>query len=189
LSRKWDANTKLNKVYKLQSNDSCNKYNAKIPKDFDGLGIKFTLNQTITDFIPGSKRVNLDYVQSFAEFGNVLQGRLLSNWKQVFAEHFPEPVNLEVASLEHNRVMPANFQHVIDLFLRHTLNKKKPQDCQWIYMSPSSNYGIRKDLMILPMDHLHQFKEMLWILEMLPAGDISTPNAALHLEWFYMSFH
>ena len=39
------------------------------------------------------------------------------------------------------------------------------------------------------MDHLHQFKEMLRISQMLPEGDIPTPNAALQVEWFYMSFH
>jgi hypothetical protein len=39
------------------------------------------------------------------------------------------------------------------------------------------------------MDHLHQFQEMLRISELLPAGDIPTPNAALQVEWFYMSFH
>ena len=76
---KWDAKTKFNEVYKLQSNDLRNKYKAEIPKDLGSLGIEFTLNQTITDFIRGAERVNLDYVQSFAEFGNVLQGRLLSD--------------------------------------------------------------------------------------------------------------
>jgi hypothetical protein len=87
---KWDANTKINEVYKLQSNDSRNKYKAEIPKDSGGLGIKLTLNRTITDFIRGAERVNLDYVQSFAEFGNVLQGHLLSDWKQVLEDNFPQ---------------------------------------------------------------------------------------------------
>jgi hypothetical protein len=81
LTRKWDAKTKFNKVYKLQSNDLRNKYKAEITKDLGSLGIKFILNQTITDFIRGAKRVNLDYVQSFAKFGNVLKGCLLSDWK------------------------------------------------------------------------------------------------------------
>ena len=39
------------------------------------------------------------------------------------------------------------------------------------------------------MDHLHRFQEMLRISELLPAGDIPPPNAALQVEWFYMSFH
>ncbi len=63
----------------MQNNDLRNKYKAEIPKDSGILGIEFTLDQTITDFIRGAERVNLDYIQSFAEFGNVLQGRLLSD--------------------------------------------------------------------------------------------------------------
>jgi hypothetical protein len=132
----------------LQSNDLLKKYKAEIPKDLGSLGIEFTLDQTITDFIRGAKRVNLDYVQRFAEFGNVLQGRLLSNRKQVVAENFPEPVNLEVALPAHDRSMAASFQRVINLFLKHTLNKKKPHDRQWIYMSPGGNFGIHKDLLV-----------------------------------------
>jgi len=57
----------------LHSNDPHNKYKAEILKDSGGLGIEFTLYGTITDFIRETKRVNLDYVQSFAEFSNVLQ--------------------------------------------------------------------------------------------------------------------
>ena len=30
---------------------------------------------------------------------------------------------------------------------------------------------------------------MLHISQMLPEGDIPNPNAALQVEWFYMSFH
>ncbi len=63
-TRKWDAKTKFNEVYKLQSNDLCNKYKAEIPRNLGSLGIEFTLNRTIKDFIRGAKRVNPDYVQS-----------------------------------------------------------------------------------------------------------------------------
>jgi hypothetical protein len=119
----------------------------------------------------------------------VLQACLLSGWKQVLAEHFPEPVDPEVALLRHDGTKPANFQRSVNLFLKYTLKKKKPQDCQWIYMSPGGYCGIRKDLTTSPMDHLHQFREMLHIMETLPTGDIQTPNAALQVEWFYMSFH
>jgi hypothetical protein len=130
---KWDAKTKFNKVYKLQSNDLRNKYKAEIPKDSGSLGIEFTLNQTITGFIRGAKRVNLDYVQSFAKFGNVLQGCLLSDWKQVLADNFPESVDPETASPAHNCSTADSFQRTIDLFLKHTFNEKKPRDRQWIY--------------------------------------------------------
>ena len=188
-AREWDAKTKLNEVYKLQSNDPRNKYKAEIPKDSGGLGIEFTLDRTITEFIRGTERVNLDYVQSFAEFGNVLQGRLLSDWKQVLDDYFPEPVDPESVSSEHDRSTADSFKRAIELFLKHTLNEPKPRDRQWIYMMPGGDFGVRKDLLVSPLDHLHRFKEMLRIAQMLPEGDIPTPNAALQVEWFYMTFH
>jgi hypothetical protein len=160
-TRKWDAKTKFNEVYKLQSNDLCNKYKAENPKVSGSLGIEFTLNRTITDFIRGAKRVNLVYVQSFVKFGSVFQGRLLSDWKQVLEDNFPEPADPETASPEHNCSTANSFKHVIELFLKHTLNKQKPRDHQWIYMSPGGDYRDRKDLLVLPLDHLHWFKEML----------------------------
>ena len=138
-TREWDAKSKFKEVYKLQSNDLRNKYKAKIPKDLGSLGIEFTLNRTITDFIRGAKRVNLDYVQSFAEFGNVLQGRLLSDWKQVLEDNFPKPANLEKALPEHDCSTADSFMRAIKLFIKHTLNAPKPRDCQWIYMMPGSN--------------------------------------------------
>ena len=116
----------------MQSNGLRNKYEAEIPKDSSSLRIEFTLDRTITDFIRGAKRVNLDYVQSFAEFGNVLQGRLLSDWKQVLEDNFPEPADPETASAEHDRSTADSFKRVIELFLKHTLNEQKPCDRQWI---------------------------------------------------------
>ena len=160
-AREWDAKTKLNEVYKLQSNNPRNKYKAEIPKDSGGLGIEFTLDRTITGFIRGAKRVNLDYVQSFAKFGNVLQGCLLSDWKQVLDDNFPEPADPETALPEHNRSMADSFKHPIEFFIKHTLNEPKPRDRQWIYMMPGGDYGVRKELLVLPLDHLHRFKEML----------------------------
>ncbi len=61
-THEWNRKTKFNEVYKLQSKDPCNKYKAEIPKDSGGLGFDFPLDRTITDFIRGAKRVNLDYV-------------------------------------------------------------------------------------------------------------------------------
>jgi hypothetical protein len=132
-TREWDAKTKFNKVYKLQSNDLRNKYKVEIPKDSGSLGIEFTLDRTITDFIRGAERVNLDYVQSFAEFGNVLQGRLLCDWKQVLEDNFPEPADPETASPEHDCSTADSFKRAIELFIKHTLNEQKPRNRQWIY--------------------------------------------------------
>ena len=97
----------------------------------------------------------MDYVQSFAEFGNVLQGCLLSDWKQILSDHFPELATLETVLLTHDRSSAENFTCVINLFLQQTLNEKKPRDRQNIYMAPGGDYGIHKDLMTQPLDHLH----------------------------------
>jgi hypothetical protein len=173
----------------LQSNNPHIKYKAEIHKDSGTLGIEFTLDRTITDFITNSTRIDLDYVQSFAEFGNVLQGCLLSNWKQILSDHFLEPVDLETVLPKHDCSLAENFSCAINVFLMRTLNEKKPWDRQYIYMVPGGDHGIHKDLMMQPLDHLHRFQEMLRIAELLPEGDLTKPNAALQVEWFYMSFH
>jgi hypothetical protein len=179
----------LPEVYKLQSNNPYNKYKAEIHKDDGQLGIKFTLNKMISEFIHALKKLNLDYVTSFAEFGNVLLGRYQTNWKQVLHEHFPEPVDPEVVKPAHDRALAENFLCAADLFLICTLNKKKPRDCQYNYMVPGGDHGVHKELLTSPLDHLHCFKEMLCIAKLLPKGDHPPPNAALQVEWFYMSFH
>jgi hypothetical protein len=56
-------------------------------------------------------------------------------------------------------------------------------------MQPSGDHVFQKRMMQLPVEHLQQFKEMIWTAEALPAGDMHPPNKALQLEWFYMSFH
>ena len=134
-------------------------------------------------------KVNLDYVQSFSKFSNVLQGAYLTNWKQVCHKHFFEPINPLMVLPEHDQSMPVNFQCTIDLFLMHTLKECKPRNCQYIYLAPGRHYGIHTDLLTSPMDHLHWFQEMLHISELFPARDIPPPNAALQVERFYMSFH
>jgi hypothetical protein len=70
----WDTKKVLPKIYKLQSNDPRNKYKAEIHKDDGLLGVEFTLDKMISEFIHALEKLNLDYVTSFAEFGNVLLG-------------------------------------------------------------------------------------------------------------------
>jgi hypothetical protein len=86
----------LPKIYKLQSNDPRNKYKAEMHKDDGLLGVEFTLDKTISKFICTSEKLNLDYITSFAELGNVLLGRYQTNWKQVLHEHFLEPIKTDV---------------------------------------------------------------------------------------------
>ena len=186
----WSEKTPLGDVYKLQSNNPHNKFKAEIHKDSGNLGIEFTLDKTIDDFIRGAEKVDLDYQGSFLEFENVLQGRYLTDWKQVLHEHFPEPVDpsIEVPP-EQDRSLAINFKRAIDLFLIKTLNEKMPRDRQYIYLAPGGDHVFHKELLTSPMDHLHRFQEILRISAKLPAGNIPEPNAALQVQWLYMSFH
>ncbi len=191
--KSWTKKTPLGDVYKLQSNSPHNKQKAKIHKDLGQFGIEFMLDKTINDFICGAEKVDLDYKESFQEsfqeFENVLLGRYLIDWKQVLHEHFSEPVDATMVLPEHDRSEAVNFKRVIDLFVIKTLNKSTPQDRQYIYLAPSGDHVFHKELMMMPMDHLHCFQEMLCISEKLPAGNIPVPNAALQVEWLYMSYH
>jgi hypothetical protein len=56
-------------------------------------------------------------------------------------------------------------------------------------MAPRGNYHLAKYLLTLPHIHLHRFKEMLRITEILPAGNIPKPLDELSLQWYYMSYH
>jgi len=185
----WSEKTPLGDVYKLQSNSPGNKQKAKIHKDSGQLGIEFMINKTINDFIRGTEKVYMGYVDSFMEFENVLLGRYLTDWRQVLHKHFPEPVDATEVLPEHDRSIAANFEQAIDLFVIKTLNKSAPQDRQYIYLAPGGDHVFHKELMMTPMDHLHRFQEMLRISEKLPAGNIPVPNAALQVEWLYMSYH
>jgi hypothetical protein len=176
----------LGDVYKLQSNSPRNKQKAKIHKDSGQFGIEFTLNKTINDFICRADKVNLDYTESMQEFKNVLLGWYLTDWKQVLHEHFPEPVNATMVLPEHDCSVAVNFDRAIDLFVIKTLNESAPRDRQYIYLAPGGDHVFHKELMMTPMD---RFQEMSRISEKLPAGNIPVPNAALQVEWLYMSFH
>jgi hypothetical protein len=189
LQRRWDTKTVLPEVYKLQSNDLCNKHKAEIHKDDGLLGIKFTLNKTISKLIRASEKLNLDYVTSFTEFGNVLLGHYQTCWKQELYEHFLELVDPEVLKPAQDCALAENFLCAINLFLIHTFNKKKTRDRQYNYLAPGGDHGIHKELLTTPLDHLHCFEQMLCITKLLTKGDILPPNATLQVEWFYMSFH
>ena len=83
----------------------------------------------------------------------------------------------------------SKFRTAIDLFVIKTLNESGPRDRQYIYLAPGGDHVFHKELMMTPMDHLHRFQEMLRIYEKLPAGNIPVQNAALQVEWLYMSYH
>jgi len=187
--RLWDEKTKLPETYKLRSNEYGQKQSAEVHMDGGQFGPEFTVSRTIPDFARGAAKVNLGYEQSLAELTNIFQGPLLTDWNHVVATNYPEPVEFENVRPEHDRSSADNFNRAIEDFLKRHLKEKKPRDRQYIYMAPGGDYGVFKDLLTSPMDHLHRFQEMLRIAELLPAGDIPPPNPALQVEWFYMTFH
>ncbi len=188
----WDNNNpNLSEVYKLQRNNLQNKSHVEIHKDNWKYGIEFTVNKTIPKFNKGAEKCDLNWSDSFVEFKNVLQGHHKTAWKhQVLHEHFPEPVNAMVlVPATQDCSLDESFHQGIQLFIQKTLNKKKPRDRQYIYMQPGGDHIFQKPMMQLPVNHLWQFKEMIWMAEALPAGDMHPPNKALQLEWFNKSFH
>jgi hypothetical protein len=63
--RTWDIKTVFPTTYKLQSNNFSNKQKVEIFKDDGRFGTEFLLDKTISDFLRGADKVNLDYIQSF----------------------------------------------------------------------------------------------------------------------------
>jgi hypothetical protein len=82
-----------------------------------------------------------------------------------------------------------NFCRAVERFIIKAPYKPKPQDQQYIYMMPGGDYNVQKKIKMSPIDHLHQWEEMIRIAGLLPTGDIETPNAQLQVEWSYMTFH
>ena len=70
--KKWDDNSTLSEVYKLQSNNSQNKSRIEIHKDNGSYSIKFTVDKMIPTLNEGAKKCELTWVDSFMEFKNVL---------------------------------------------------------------------------------------------------------------------
>jgi hypothetical protein len=93
IEKTWDEKTLPPKTYKFQSNDPYNKVKAKIHQDIGKLGIKFTINKTISEFEMGVKNIYLNWAHSFMDFKNVLQGQYKTAWKQVLNKNFPGPNN------------------------------------------------------------------------------------------------
>ena len=188
--KKWDANSKLPEVYKLQSNDPANKAKAKVFRDNGAFGLEWTIDCTIPDFNAGTVKINLGYRYSYAEFENCLGGALKSAWKHVVDTHFPEPTDPTVAvPSAQDRDNAENFPKALELWLQRAHNEKKMRDRQWIYLAPGGTYVFKKELKTKPVDHQHRFEELVRLTKLLPAGDIADPNEGLQVEWFYNSFH
>jgi hypothetical protein len=56
-------------------------------------------------------------------------------------------------------------------------------------MMSGGDYNVRKKIKTSPIDHLHQWEEMMRVVGLLPVGNIKMPNAQLQVDRFYMNFH
>jgi hypothetical protein len=182
LERKWDDTTKLPEKYKFQGRNA----KAEVCIDSGTLGIEFFLEKTLAQFNQAGTRLNWSWEEAFSEFENVLGDSYRTTWNEVLNEHFAEPLE-EVSTV--SRAKKEDFDRAIDLFIKKTLDNRKPRDLQYIYMAPGGDYRLAKDLLTSPRVHSHRFKEMLRIAELLPAGDIQKPSEGLALQWYYMSYH
>ncbi len=119
----------------------------------------------------------------------MLWGQYKTAWKQVVHEHLPEPTNTENVPVEQDCLSETNFRRAMELFITKVLHEKKPPNRQYIYMMPARDHNIRKKIKTIPLDHLHQWEEMMRVMGLLPVGNIPMPNKQLQVEWFYMTFH
>jgi hypothetical protein len=185
----WDEKTPLSETYNLQSNDTRNKVKAEVHQDSGQLGIEFTVNKTILDSNKGAKKIHLDWTHSFLEFENVLLRQYKTAWKQILHEFYPELVDAVMVPAKQDRSRKENSRHVIEFFIKKVLHEEKPRDRQYIYLAPGGDYNVQKLLVTRPINHLHQWEELLRVVEPLPASDIVIPSAKLQAKWFYMTFH
>jgi hypothetical protein len=65
LSRPWNEKSKLPEVYKLQSNNPCNKCKAEVHKDSGAFGIELTLDCFALDFDSVAKNHCLGFGRLF----------------------------------------------------------------------------------------------------------------------------
>ena len=173
----------------MQSNYTCNKVKTKVHQDSGKLGIEFMVDKTIPDFNKGAKNIHLNWTHSFLEFKNMLQGWYKTAWKQILHKFYPELVDAAMVPTEQDCSHKEKFLHAIELFLKKVPHEKKPWDRQYIYLAPGGDHNVQKPLVTKPINHLHQWEELLCIAELLPAGNIITPSMKLQVEWFYMTFH
>jgi hypothetical protein len=108
----------------LQSNDPCNKVNAKVHQDSGKFGIEFTVHKTIPEFEMGAKKINLDWAHFFVEFENIYQGQYKTAWKQVLHENFVEPDDPGMVPAEHNCSLAENFHPALELFIKKLFTRK-----------------------------------------------------------------
>ncbi len=100
-------------------------------------------------------------------------------------KHFPEPVDATVpVPAMQGCSLEENFHRAIQLFIKQTLNEKKPRDRQYIYLQPGGDYVFQKLMMQVPIDHLQQFKEMIVQQKLSKRETCNHPTRCYNLSGF-----
>ena len=137
LQRWWNTKTVLLKVFKLQSNSLRNKYKAEIHKDDGLLGIEFTLDKTIFEFIYMSEKLAFPS----SAMCSLVATRLTGSKCSTSTSRSLLTQNL----LSQCKIAPwlRTSLRVIDLFLNSTLNEKKTdeRDCRSTHDSRPTCYS------------------------------------------------
>ena len=124
-------------------------------------------------------KLDWDWPETFLEFENVLGDSYRTTWQEVLAEHYPEPLD---ETSPGNRDTKNDFDRAVMVFIKKMLDNEKPCNLQYIHMQPGGDYRLMKDLVTPPRLHAQQFKEILCIAKVLPAGDIPKPSDALAMQ-------
>jgi hypothetical protein len=75
----------------------------------------------------------------------------------------------------------AGFDKAVWLFVCTILDSETPRDMQYVYLAPSWDHRISKDLLTVP--------EMLRITELLPPAKTPLLSDKLVVQWYYMTYH
>jgi hypothetical protein len=127
--------------------------------------------------------------ETFSKFENVLSGSYKTAWREVLADNSTDLDALDEQNncrFDHDEV---GFRRAVGLFVCKILNSEMPQDLQYVYMVPGGDHKIVKDLLTPLHENARQFKEMLRIAKLLPAGKTPMPSEKLALQWYYMTYH
>jgi hypothetical protein len=182
--RPWSDTTKLPEKYKFSGMAG----KAEVHIDSGSLGLEFFYEKTFPDFMHAGTKLDWSWEETFLEFENVLSGSYNTAWREVLADN---STDLDALNKQNNRFNhdKAGFCRAVELFVCKILDSETPQDVQYVYMAPGGDHKIVKDHLTPPRDHARQFKEMLRITELLPAGETPPPSEKLVLQWYYMTYH
>jgi hypothetical protein len=188
LERTWVDKTKLPEKFKFLGTAG----KAEVHIDSGSLGMEFFYKKTFPDFMQAGTKLVWSWRETFSEFENVLAGGYKTAWREILNDHFSEQTASEASkdpNNQQNGFDEAGFHQAVKLFVCKILDSLTPRNLQYIYMALGGGHKMVKDLLTPPQEHMQQFKEMLRVAKLLPAGKMPKPNKKLAFQWYYMTYH